>query len=37
MRSKSPSDRYDIIEWLYGQTGLEGLMSNESRAHRMVF
>jgi salicylate hydroxylase len=32
MRAKSPEDWYDIIEWLYGSTGLEGAVSRETRA-----
>ncbi|TPW29144.1 3-hydroxybenzoate 6-monooxygenase [Martelella alba] len=28
MRSKSPTDWYDIIAWLYGSTGLEGTVSS---------
>ena len=36
MRSKSPSDWYDTIDWLYGSTGLEGAVSNESRVQLVV-
>jgi 3-hydroxybenzoate 6-monooxygenase len=32
MRAKSPDDWYDIIDWLYGSTGLEGAVSRETRA-----
>lgn len=28
MRSKSPTDWYDIVAWLYGSTGLEGAVSS---------
>ena len=31
MRSKSPDDWYDIVDWLYGSTGLEGAVSRETR------
>lgn len=32
MRGKSPEDWYDIIDWLYGSTGLEGAVSRETRS-----
>ena len=35
-RSKSPNDWYDMIEWLYGSTRLEGAVSNESRGQFAV-
>jgi salicylate hydroxylase len=31
MRNKSPDDWYDIVDWLYGSTGLEGAVSRETR------
>ncbi|MEZ5870483.1 MAG: 3-hydroxybenzoate 6-monooxygenase [Nitratireductor sp.] len=31
MKAKSADDWYDIIEWLYGSTGLEGAVSSETR------
>ena len=31
MRAKSPEDWYNIIDWLYGSTGLEGAVSRETR------
>lgn len=31
MRAKSPQNWYDIVEWLYGGTGLEGAVSSETR------
>jgi len=31
MRAKSPEDWYNIIDWLYGSTGLEGAVSREAR------
>lgn len=31
MRAKSPDDWYDLIDWLYGSTGLEGAVSSETR------
>jgi len=31
MRAKSPDDWYDIIDWLYGSTGLDGAASREMR------
>lgn len=34
MRAKAPGDWYDIVEWLYGGTGLEGAVSTETRAGR---
>ncbi|WP_116132819.1 3-hydroxybenzoate 6-monooxygenase [Tropicimonas sp. IMCC34043] len=32
MRAKSPNDWYDVVDWLYGSTGLEGAVSAESHA-----
>jgi salicylate hydroxylase len=32
MRAKSPDDWYDIVDWLYGSTGLEGAVSRETRS-----
>lgn len=31
MRAKTPDDRYDTIDWLYGSTGREGAVSLETR------
>lgn len=31
MRAKSPENWYDIVDWLYGGTGLEGAVSAETR------
>lgn len=31
MRAKSPDDWYDVVDWLYGSTGLEGAVSRETR------
>lgn len=31
MRAKSPENWYDIVDWLYGSTGLEGAISPETR------
>lgn len=31
MRSRSPENWYDIVDWLYGSTGLEGAVSAETR------
>lgn len=31
MRAKSPDNWYDIVDWLYGGTGLEGAVSPETR------
>lgn len=31
MRAKSPENWYDIVDWLYGGTGLEGAVSPETR------
>ncbi len=31
MRAKTPDNWYDIIDWLYGGTGLEGAVSMETR------
>jgi len=31
MRAKSPEDWYDVVDWLYGSTGLEGAVSAETR------
>ena len=30
MRAKSPENWYDIVDWLYGSTGLEGAVSAET-------
>lgn len=30
MRAKSPADWYDSVSWLYGSTGLEGVISQET-------
>lgn len=30
MRSKSPQEWYDAVEWLYGSTGLQGAVSSET-------
>ncbi|SOB99959.1 3-hydroxybenzoate 6-hydroxylase [Rhodobacter sp. JA431] len=32
MSSKTPENWYDIVDWLYGSTGLEGAVSAESHA-----
>lgn len=32
MRSRTPDGWYDVIDWLYGSTGLEGAVSAETRA-----
>ncbi len=32
MRARSPEEWYDVIDWLYGSTGLEGAVSAETRA-----
>jgi salicylate hydroxylase len=31
MQAKTPADWYDAVEWLYGSTGLEGVVSPETR------
>ena len=31
MRARSPQNWYDIVDWLYGSTGLEGAVSSETR------
>jgi len=33
MRSRKPEGWYDIVDWLYGSTGLEGAVSAETRTH----
>jgi salicylate hydroxylase len=33
MRSRSAEGWYDIVDWLYGSTGLEGAVSAETRTH----
>lgn len=32
MRAKSPQNWYDVVDWLYGSTGLDGAASAEARA-----
>lgn len=32
MRAKTPDDWYDVVQWLYGSTGLEGVVSSETMA-----
>ncbi len=32
MQAKTPDDWYDVVEWLYGSTGLDGAVSSETLA-----